>query len=89
MGQLVSKFLPQAIGAVLNVRTKVGSRLAVIENQVDSNAALTLSTQETLAGLEDLDYAEAISRLSLEVSMLEAAQQSFVRTQQLSLFNFL
>jgi len=81
--------IDQAIGAVLNIRTKVGSRLAVIENQVDSNAALTLTIQETLAGVEDLDYAEALSRLSLEVTLLEAAQQSFVRTQQLSLFNFL
>ena len=38
--------------------------------------------------IEDLDYAEAISRLSAETTTLEAAQQSFVLTQQLSLFNY-
>ena len=81
--------IDQALGSVLNIRTKVGSRLAVIENQVDNNAALTLTIQETLSSVEDLDYAEALSRLSQEVTLLEAAQQSFVRTQQLSLFNFL
>ena len=43
---------------------------------------------ETLADIEDLDYAAALSRLSLEVTTLEAAQQSFVRTQSLSLFNY-
>lgn len=81
--------IDQAIGNVLNIRTKIGSRLAVIENQVDSNSALTLTIQQTLAGIEDLDYAEAISRLSQQVTTLEAAQQSFVRTQQLSLFDYL
>jgi flagellar hook-associated protein 3 FlgL len=81
--------IDQSIGSVLNIRTKVGSRLAVIENQVDSNAGLVLTIQETLAGIEDLDYAAALSFLSQQVTTLEAAQQSFVRTQQLSLFNFL
>ena len=80
--------IDQAIGNLLDVRTQVGSRLSAIESQVDSNAAFSLNYQETLASLEDLDYAEAISRLSMEVTTLEAAQKSFVRTQSLSLFNY-
>lgn len=80
--------IDQAIGNVLDVRTQVGTRLAAIEGQVDSNSASKLNYQETLASLEDLDYAEALSRLSMEVTTLEAAQQSFVRTQSLSLFNY-
>ncbi len=80
--------LDQAIGNVLEVRTQVGSRLAVIETQVDNNASFSLSFESTLADIEDLDYAEALSRLSLEASTLEAAQKSFVRTQTLSLFNY-
>lgn len=80
--------IDQAIGNLLDVRTQVGSRLSAIESQVDSNAAFSLNYQEALASLEDLDYAEAISRLSMEVTTLEAAQQSFVRTQSLSLFNY-
>jgi len=81
--------IDQAIGNVLDVRVEVGSRLAAIESQVDSNGAFKLNYQDTLAGIEDLDYAEALSRLSLEVTTLEAAQQSFIRTQSLSLFNYL
>ncbi len=81
--------LDEAIGSVLNIRTQIGSRLSAIENQIDSNGAMALTVQEALSSIEDLDYAAALSRLSLEVSMLEAAQQSFVRTRQLSLFNFL
>jgi flagellar hook-associated protein 3 FlgL len=79
----------QAIGNVLDFRTRVGSRLAAIENQSDSNDAFALTLQQTIGALEDLDYAEAISRLSFELTVLEASQQSFVRTQGLSLFNLL
>ncbi|MDJ0710473.1 MAG: flagellar hook-associated protein FlgL [Woeseiaceae bacterium] len=81
--------IDQAIGRILDVRTQVGSRLSAIEGQVDSNGAQVLNYRETLAGLEDLDYAEALSQLSIEVTTLEAAQQSFIRTQSLSLFNYL
>ena len=79
----------QAIGNVLSVRTEVGSRLAAIESQLDSNGGFALTHQERWPRWKDLDYAEALSRLSLEVTTLEAAQQSFVRTQALSLFNYL
>jgi flagellar hook-associated protein 3 FlgL len=81
--------LDQSIGAVLDVRTRVGSRLAAIEIQTDTNDSLALTLQQTIGELEDLDYAEALSRLSFELTVLEAAQQSFVRTQSLSLFNYL
>ncbi len=81
--------IDQALGNILDVRTQVGSRLAAIENQLDSNGASVLTMQTTLADIQDLDYAEAISRLSAEVTTLEAAQRSFVLTQQLSLFNYI
>lgn len=81
--------IDQAIGNILDVRVAVGSRLTAIESQIDSNGAFKLTYQETLASIEDLDYAEALSRLSLQASTLEAAQQSFIRTQSLSLFNYL
>ncbi len=80
--------IDQAIGNILDVRTQVGSRLAAIDDQIDTNGAFALSYQETLASIEDLDYAEAISRLSIKATTLEAAQQSFIRTQSLSLFNY-
>ena len=81
--------IDQAIGKVLDVRTQVGTRLSAIETQAETNAGLTLTLQTTVSGIEDLDYAEALSRLSIQATTLEAAQQTFVRTQGLSLFNFL
>ncbi|HNP34439.1 MAG TPA: flagellar hook-associated protein FlgL [Woeseiaceae bacterium] len=83
------RYIDQAIGNVLDIRTQVGSRLAGIESQVDSNASQALISNEVLAGIEDLDYAEALSRLSQQMTTLEAAQKSFVATQQLSLFDYL
>ncbi len=81
--------IDQAIGRVLDMRTQVGTRLSAIESQATTNGALELTLQTTVADIEDLDYAEALSRLSIEATTLEAAQQTFIRTQSLSLFNFL
>jgi flagellar hook-associated protein 3 FlgL len=44
---------------------------------------------EALSQVRDLDYAEALSLLSQQMFGLEAAQQSYARTQGLSLFKFL
>ena len=81
--------IDQALGTVMDVRTQVGSRLSAIETQADSNSAFALGLEETLGGIEDLDYAEALSRLSIQATMLEAAQQAFVKTRGLTLFNYL
>ena len=78
-----------AIGNVSDIRTQIGTRLSAIEGQADSNSAAALLTQQTISEIEDLDYAEALSRLTQQVSTLEAAQQSFVLTQRLSLFQLL
>jgi flagellar hook-associated protein 3 FlgL len=43
----------------------------------------------TLSSVRDLDYAEALSRLSQELFGLDAAQQAFARTQGLSLFKYI
>lgn len=81
--------LDQALGNVLDVRTQVGSRLSAIDNQADSNGAFALGLKETLADIEDLDYAAALSRLGMQLTMLEAAQKAFVETRGLTLFNML
>ncbi|MEL6868240.1 MAG: flagellar hook-associated protein FlgL [Pseudomonadota bacterium] len=81
--------IDQALDSVLSARTKIGARLAVTESQLDTNAGTKLVLQSSLADIEDLDYAAAISALAQQSAALEAAQQSFVRVQSLSLFNFL
>jgi flagellar hook-associated protein 3 FlgL len=63
--------------------------LQVIDTQTQSNEGRKLDLRSTLSELEDLDYAEAISRFKFQQVALEAAQQAYVQTNRLSLFNFL
>lgn len=81
--------LDNAIESVNQVRAEVGARL----NTADSTAALheqvKIFSDDVLSKLRDTDYAEAISRLSLQTFVLEAAQRSFLKVSQLSLFNLL
>ncbi len=79
--------IDQSIGNVLDIRSSIGSRMQAIETQEDSNADFDLTLQTTRSELQDVDYAEAISRLNLQLTSLEAAQQTFARIQGLSLFD--
>lgn len=79
----------QAIDNILRVRAQIGSRMNEIESLGSLTEGLGLQHQQTLSSLQDLDYAKAIADLSRKQTDLEAAQQSFVRISQLSLFNFL
>ncbi|HHW78944.1 MAG TPA: flagellar hook-associated protein 3, partial [Xanthomonadaceae bacterium] len=45
--------------------------------------------QQTIDDVGGLDYAEAATRLSQETFVLQVAQQSFLRIQNLSLFNYM
>lgn len=72
---------------LLRLRSGTGMRLAAIEGAGDTRLALDASMQETLSTLRDVDYAEAASQLSLELTALEAAQRTMLRVQGLSLFD--
>jgi flagellar hook-associated protein 3 FlgL len=70
-------------------RTSVGARLVALDQQEELNAKLTTDEKALLSKTRDLDYTEAISRLNLETTALEAAQQAYSKVQKLSLFNYL
>lgn len=78
-----------AMDNVLTVRSKIGARLNALDTQKEINNELILQSEKTLSGIQDLDYAEAISRLNLQLVGLQASQQAFTRIQNLSLFNYL
>lgn len=78
-----------SLGIVIDTRAKVGSRLNSIDQQKQINEGVSVGMQKALSEIKDLDYAEAISRLSLQMTGLQAAQQSFAKVQGLSLFNYL
>lgn len=81
--------LDQAHENVVRVRAEVGARLHAIDAEISGNEDSALGLKTTLSELEDLDYADAISKFNLQLVGLQAAQQSYVKIQGLSLFNYL
>lgn len=74
---------------ILRVRAMIGSRMAELESLGNVNGDLNLQYQQTLSSLQDLDYAKAISDLTRKETDLQAAQQSFSRISQLTLFDYI
>lgn len=81
--------LDQAMDNVGQVQATVGTRMLELESLGETASDLNLQYQTTLSGLQDLDYAEAISNFAMQQTYLEAAQKSFAQISGLSLFNYL
>lgn len=81
--------LDQGLEHFSMIRSRIGSRLNGLESQDQSNQDFGLHLQETIADVGDLDYAQAASQLSEKLLALQGAQQSFLRIQNLSLFNYM
>ena len=81
--------LSQSLDNILLIHGKIGARLNALDNQEIINDSYRIQIREVLSGVEDLDFAEAVSRLNLELTGLEASQKAFTRVQDISLFNYL
>jgi flagellar hook-associated protein 3 FlgL len=71
---------------MLSLRSGTGTRLATLDGATDTRDAGEISLTESLSQLRDLDYAEAASRLALQMTALDAAQQTMLKLQGMSLF---
>lgn len=81
--------IQSAMDNISTVRSKVGSRMNAIDSQRSVNDDLILRNRQTLSEIEDLDIAEAVGRMNLQLLGLQASQQAFNRIQNLSLFNYM
>ena len=81
--------LTNAHDNVLTVRTSVGSRLQELDALAVSADNRTLQDKISLSDLQDLDYGSAIAEFYQRQTALQASQQTFVKIQQISLFNYL
>ena len=88
LGQSLST-LDQALEHLQSRRTIVGNRLQALDTRINENADQRLTLQSTISELQDIDFAEAVSRLNLQSTALQAAQQAYIKIQGLSLFNFI
>jgi flagellar hook-associated protein 3 FlgL len=78
-----------ALDNVLTVRASVGTRLQEIDALDFAGEDRNLQYSQTLSELQDVDYTQALTQLSQQQFIFEAAQRSFVTVSGLSLFNFL
>ncbi len=78
-----------AMKNILTIQASVGARLNAIDLQKSVNDTNILQIQQTKSQIEDLDYASAVTSLNQQMTGLNAAQQTYVKVQGLSLFNYL
>ena len=88
LGQTLNS-LDQVLDKFLSVRASIGNRLQQLDVRAQENADAKVRYDRAVSELKDLDYAEAVSRLNMQMTGLQAAQQAYIKVQGLSLFNFL
>jgi len=73
--------------SVLEVRAEIGARMNTLQTTQELHEEVDVISVGLISSLKDLDYAEAVSQLTFESFVLQAAQQSYAKISGLSLFN--
>ncbi|MCC2606274.1 flagellar hook-associated protein FlgL [Planctobacterium marinum] len=81
--------LDNGLKEVSNTVATIGGRVKVATSVYESNLDLEIANKDARSKIEDVDYAEAISELSKQETALQAAQQTFGRVTNLSLFDYI
>lgn len=81
--------LDASMNSIGEARARFGARLSALDEQRNINESYSVDLQRAKSELLDLDYAEAVSRLNIQMAGFQAAQQTVAKVNQLSLFNFL
>ena len=74
---------------VLTVRTTVGARMQELDALSVTGDNRKLTDKSYLSELQDLDYGTAIAEFYQRQTALQASQQTFIKVQQIALFNYL
>ncbi len=78
-----------SLNNVLTVRAQYGNSMQQVTSLNSVGNTVGLTYQSTMSNLQDVNYAKAISQLSLEQFTYQAAQKAFASTSQLSLISML
>lgn len=81
--------IDQSLQRVLDVQARVGARINTLDQQKTSEGDLGVQYQGQISSLQDIDMASAIGQLNLQQVALQAAQQTYIKVQGMSLFDFL
>ena len=83
------QFLGNAQSHITSALAGVGAREQAVTTYTTQLQARSTQLQTTLSSLQDLDYASAATQVSQAQVTLQAAEQSYVQIQGLSLFNYI
>ena len=81
--------LDAALERVVSVRAEVGTRLQAIDTAAEFRDSEAVDLQALVSDIRDVDYASAISKLNQQYTSLQAAQATYSKIAQLSLFDYL
>jgi flagellar hook-associated protein 3 FlgL len=79
----------QMLEGLTLAQADIGTDQAILEQQTASTEDTLTTLRLTLSDVQDLDYAKAIALMNKQMLSLEAAQSSFAKVSQLSLFQYL
>lgn len=75
-------------GLVLGA-ARVGTDQVSVDQQITAIQDTSMSLKSSLSSIEDLDFASAVVQMNKQVMSLQAAQSSFAKISQLSLFEYI
>jgi flagellar hook-associated protein 3 FlgL len=81
--------IDKAMNNVLVARAGFGINLKALDSLDTAGESTSLIYKQEMLSIMDLDYAKAITELNQNQIILQAAQQSFMKTSGMSLFNYL
>lgn len=81
--------LDKGLDRILAVEARIGARMNMMERHVNVEQGFVDKMKETLSGINDVDYAEAIAQFNIDQVGMQAAQQAYTKIQGLSLFQYI
>lgn len=81
--------IAKALDHIISQQAEVGSRLSLLDNAEQKLQDNQTATTAQISILQDTDIEKSVTDLKQKLTTLDAAQTSFVKIAQLSLFNYL
>ncbi|MCZ4280502.1 flagellin [Kiloniella laminariae] len=81
--------LQQSLDGISSMRSQIGAQLSVLDSSKKNHADYKTYVQNTISSIEDVDIAEATSRLAFDQVQLQASYISLTRINETTLLNYI
>ncbi|MGZ0187737.1 MAG: flagellin [Alphaproteobacteria bacterium] len=83
------KLINDSIDRLPDIRGRIGGARAILEEETARLQDFTLALDESVSDIENVDFAEAVSRLGEEQAQMQASLAALARLRQVTLTSFL